>query len=316
MPRRHRRHRPHPLGHPRRADHAQRPSPHRPVRPDRRDPQRHHRELGRASGRRWSAGGTPSRPRPTPRCWRTWWASSTRATWKRRSPPRCGRWTAPTGSPSSRPTSPACWWRRGRARRCWWASARTSASSPPTPRPLLQHTRSVVYLDDGEMAVLTRDGLPGAEPGDHPDQQAGQPDRLGPRDGGAGRLRPLHAEGDLRAARESLQHAARPPAGGRGHVPGQRPQPERRRAQADRADHHHRLRHELALRPRSASTCSRSWRGSRSRSSTPREFRYRNPVVDDRHAGHRHHASRARPPTPWPRCARPSGAGRRTHRRW
>ena len=89
--------------------------------------------------------------------------------------------------------------------------------------------------------------LPGAQPGDHPDQQAGQPDRLGPRDGGAGRLRPLHAEGDLRAAGEPLQHAPRPPAGGRRHGAGQRPQPERRPAQAGRADHHHRLRHLLAL---------------------------------------------------------------------
>ena len=50
---------------------------------------------------------------------------------------------------------------RGRAQglaRCWWAWARTSTSSPPTPSPLLEHTRSVVYLDDGEMVVLTRDG--------------------------------------------------------------------------------------------------------------------------------------------------------------
>jgi glucosamine--fructose-6-phosphate aminotransferase (isomerizing) len=33
-----------------------------------------------------------------------------------------------------------------------------STSSRPTPSAILEHTRSVVYLDDGEMVVLTRDG--------------------------------------------------------------------------------------------------------------------------------------------------------------
>ena len=136
--------------------------------------------------------------------------------------------------------------------------------------PLLQHTRSVVYLDDGEMVGAHPRRLPGAQPPDDAHQQAGQPDRLGPGDGGAERLSALHAQGDLRAAREPLQHPPRPPAGRRGHRAGQRPQPERRRAQAGRADHHHRLRHVLAFRRSSASTCSRRWPGSRSRSSTPR----------------------------------------------
>ena len=36
------------------------------------------------SGRRSRRGATPSSPRPTPRCWRTWWASSIRATSRRR----------------------------------------------------------------------------------------------------------------------------------------------------------------------------------------------------------------------------------------
>jgi glucosamine--fructose-6-phosphate aminotransferase (isomerizing) len=74
--------------------------------------------------------------------------------------------------------------------------------------PLLQYTRSVVYLDDGEMVVLS-----------------------------------------LRAAREPLQHAPGPPAGRGRDGAGQRPEPERRPAQAGRAHHHHRLRHLVALRP-------------------------------------------------------------------
>ena len=55
--------------------------------------------------------------------------------------------------------------------------------------------------------------LPGAQPPDDADQQAGEPDRLGPGDGRAERLPALHAQGDLRAAREPVQHAPRPPAG-------------------------------------------------------------------------------------------------------
>ena len=40
------------------------------------------------------------------------------------------------------------------------------------------------------------------------------------------------------------------------------------------------------------------------------EFRYRNPIVDERTLVHRHLASRARRPTRWRRCARRSAAGR------
>ncbi len=53
---------------------------------------------------------------------------------------------------------------------------------------LLQHTRSVVYLDDGEMVGAHPRRLPRPRPRDHPDQQAGQPDRVGPGDDRAGRL--------------------------------------------------------------------------------------------------------------------------------
>ena len=112
---------------------------------------------------------------------------------------------------------------------------------------MLEHTRSVVYLDDGEMVVLTRDGYPGAQPRDGADRQAGQPDRVGPGHDRAQRLSALHAQGDLRAAGEPHQHGAGTPPGRGRQRPLQRSQPERRAAQADRADHHHRLRHLLAL---------------------------------------------------------------------
>ena len=47
----HHRHRPHPLGHPRRPDRPQRPPAPQRGRPRRRHPQRHHRELRRAARR-------------------------------------------------------------------------------------------------------------------------------------------------------------------------------------------------------------------------------------------------------------------------
>ena len=42
------------------------------------------------------------------------------------------------------------------------------------------------------------------------------------------------------------------------------------------------------------------------------EFRYRNPIIDDEHAGDRHHASPARPPTRWRRCEEAKARGGRT----
>ena len=174
--------------------------------------------------------------------------------------------------------------------------------------PLLQHTRSVVYLDDGEMVVLTRDGYRVRNLETDADQQAGQPDRLGPRDGGAGRLSPLHAEGDLRAAREPLQHAPRPPAGGRGDLARHRPQPD-----ATRSSSRSSASSSPPAAPRgtpgsSASTCWRRWRGSRWRSSTPPSSATGIRWWIRKHPGHRHLADRARRPTRWRRSARPSGA--------
>ena len=134
MPAGHARHRAHPLGHARRADHARTPT-RTPTRPAGSPSSTTASSRTRTpSGRRSRRAATPSSPRPTPRCWRTWWASSTRATSRRRWPRRCATWTAPTAWRSSRRTSRACSWPRGRARRCWWAWARTSTSSPPTPR--------------------------------------------------------------------------------------------------------------------------------------------------------------------------------------
>ena len=111
---------------------------------------------------------------------------------------------------------------------------------------ILEHTRSVVYLDDGEMVVLTPGRVPGPQPGGDPRREAGQPDRVGPGHDRAGRVRPLHAQGDLRAAGEPREHPARPPARGGRDGPAPRPQSDRRGDEAVRPDRHHRLRHLVA----------------------------------------------------------------------
>ena len=97
-------------------------------------------------------------------------------------------WTAPTAWRSSPPTSPASWSRLERAVPLLVGVGENEFFVASDASPLLQHTRSVVYLDDGEMAVLTRDGYRVRNLEIDPNQQAGQPDRLGPGDGGAERL--------------------------------------------------------------------------------------------------------------------------------
>ena len=81
---------------------------------------------------------------------------------------------------------------------------------PPTSPPIVEHTRQVVYLDDGEMAVLTPDGFHTATIDArarstrtmHEVEWDLAPDR-------EGRLRALHAQGDLRAARRRCANAMR-----------------------------------------------------------------------------------------------------------
>ena len=173
--------------------------------------------------------------------------------------------------------------------------------------PLLQHTRSVVYLDDGEMVVLTRDGyrvrnlettriskpvnqiewdLATIERGGYPHfmlkEICEQPESL------CNTLRGhlLEDEGTSRVTR---------------------PQPHRRGAQAVRADHHHRLRHLVALgadrRVHAGGDGPDSGRG-RVRVGVPLP----EPGGRRAHPGHRHLPVAARPPTRWPPSARPSGA--------
>ncbi len=73
---------------------------------------------------------------------------------------------------------------------------------------LLEHTREMFFLADGDIAVLTRDGVKGDgsrwQDRSPPDATRG----LGPGHGGKGRLQAFHAEGNFRAAASGAGHVA------------------------------------------------------------------------------------------------------------
>ena len=81
----------------------------------------------------------------------------------RRSRTRCdapsASWRASTPSSSCTRTSPRRWSARAWARRSSSASARTSTSSPPTSRPCSPYTRDFLFLDDGDVVVVTPDSV-------------------------------------------------------------------------------------------------------------------------------------------------------------
>ena len=157
------RHRPHPLGHARRAQRRQRPPAHRLQRAASRSSTTASSRTTPRSRQLLSAEGHVFAARPTPRCWPT----SSRSYLTRahaRARPSSQRAAAGRGHLRHRgdlaPTSPARSSARARAARWSSASATASTSSPPTSPPIVEHTRQVVYLDDDEMAVLTPRRLP------------------------------------------------------------------------------------------------------------------------------------------------------------
>ena len=78
---------------------------------------------------------------------------------------------------------------------------------------IIRHTRDVVYMDDGELAVLTADGIRVYDERSCAHREGAPPCGLGCGRRGKGRLRPLHAQGDHGAARGHPQGHRRPHPG-------------------------------------------------------------------------------------------------------
>ncbi len=177
---------------------------------------------------------------------------------------------------------------------------------------ILEHTRDVVFLDDREMAIVTRSGrdvlgfrraIPSRKTPRHVTWDPVMAEKAG--------YRPLHAQGDLRAAVGRARDRARPRCRSSGRsVFLDEMQHRRADARGDRA----RRRFSRAARPGtrawSASSSSRSWRACRSEVDYSSEFRYRRPIVDAIGRSRSRSRSRARRPTRSARCARPSSAAR------
>ena len=119
------------------------------------------------------------------------------------------RWSARTRSRvvSDEPTRP----HRGREERRQPDRARPRREAERSSRSdipaILPYTRQMLFLEDGEFAVLSRGRRAGARLRRPPDRARAARDPVGSGLRGEGRLRPLHAEGDLRAA--ARDHATR-----------------------------------------------------------------------------------------------------------
>ena len=138
---------------------------------------------------------------------------------------------------------------RARAARCSSASARASTTSRATSRRFSRTRARSCTWTTARWRVLTRDGYQRAATSTRRRvKKRREPHRLGSRRDREGRLRPLHAQGDLRAAADDREHDARPPRRRRRASRSSAASTSRRRScSAVRQHHHHRVRHELAL---------------------------------------------------------------------
>ncbi len=171
------------------------------------------------------------------------------------------------------------------------------------PAAVIALTRRCIHLEDGDVAVVTASRVEVFDQGGRPVERAGGHPRLGARPGRAGRLPPLHAQGDPRAAwgggrdaggaaparasgsSRSPTTASMPPAWPRS--PGSSSSPAAPRGTP----------------PTSASSTSSASPASRARSTTPRS----SVTASHSSAPTRWPSaspSRGKPPTPSPRCVK------------
>ena len=85
---------------------------------------------------------------------------------------------------------------------------------------ILSHTQDMFFLADGDMAILTPDGVQLTDFDGRPVHAPGVAHPVESDRGGKGRLSAFHAQGDLRAAARRPRHHARARrAGDRPHLP-------------------------------------------------------------------------------------------------
>ena len=185
----------------------------------RRGAQRHHRELRRAARGARRSAGTSSPARPTPRWWRTCVEESchrmlAEGTGDLRAAVRRGGRAAASG-PTRLAVMAACRARHDHRRPqglapSWWAAARPGSYVASDIIAMIDATRDVVVLADGQMATpAPRWHRRTTTTAGDPIQARRHPCRLGSRRRREGRLPRLHAEGDSRAATRHPRHPGR-----------------------------------------------------------------------------------------------------------
>ena len=111
--------------------------------------------------------------------------------------------------PAPQGRAPDASWVRASGPPSSWASGdgeRFLASDLPA---LLAHTRDFIFLEDGEIVTITPDSTTIRDAAGKVVDRPTAADLLGPGPGGEGRLPPLHAQGDPRAAARGARHAPR-----------------------------------------------------------------------------------------------------------
>ena len=155
---------------------------------------------------------------------------------------------------------------------------------------ILSHTRDVVFLGDEEMAVITPAGVEFTDYAGRAVSKKSTRVSVGSGHGGEGRIQALHAQGDLRAADGGQGDRARPRLG----RDAARSSSTRSRSPTRRCSDVERV---VIL------ACGTSWHAAlvgkfliESLARVPvdvdygSEYRYRDPIVVEEHAGRRHHA--------------------------
>ena len=147
------------------------------------------------------------------------------------------------------------------------------------PGALVGKADRVVYLQDHQLCVLTPDDWQMLDQEKTRVRGVGPGHRVGVRRRRQGRLRSLHAQGNLRATRSAGERPARPAQRRRRLRPLRRPEPRRAAAPPGRAHHDDGVRDELPRGP-GRRIPVRGVRAIPVEVEYASEFRYRNPPLD------------------------------------